>query len=100
MISLKRSMFCSRLCPMLLCLRSIALMASIVICLPYASAVEGGHLLSEDDLAFRSLIQLIAISQRNGTIYACSGAFISPTLVVTAAHCITDDKSGKLLKNF
>src|SRR3982751_1496267 len=89
-------MFCLGLARM----RLFLILTAVLLRLPPAFAVKGGHLLNENDPAFHSIVQLIAISQTNGDIYACSGTFIAQNLVATAAHCFTDDKTGRKLKHF
>lgn len=70
---------------------STALMASI---LP-ANAVYNGS----DAIGSPLLVNVIKENTDGNRYGSCSGVLIAPRVVVTAAHCVTEDVSGLLAKN-
>ena len=71
-----------------------ALIAAVVM-VPAAGAIVGGTDQTNDD--FAAPLAYIEINEPSGT-GSCSGTLISPTVVMTAAHCVYDtSKRGNLL---
>src|SRR6266404_9675802 len=71
---------------------TIAFAVIILLNASRAHAIDGGHRVSKDDPIYSSLVQVLKIQK--GSIGMCSGVFIATNLVVTAAHCVTDPKTG------
>jgi Trypsin len=76
-------------------LAALPLLVALAIGAPIASAVVGGTDKTTDD--FAAPLAFIEIADGSGTA-TCTGTLISPTVVMTAAHCIFEtSKQGNLL---
>ena len=76
------------------CLMPLAVIAALVASAVYATsanAIIGGTDQVSD--AFAAPIAYIELDGRDGT-YSCTGTLISPTVVMTAGHCVYDETDG------
>src|SRR3954467_4920921 len=73
----------------------LAGVAALAVAAP-ASAITGGSL----DGAAHPAVGLLLADRGNGPEQDCSGALVSPTVFVTAAHCTADLASNRVWVNF
>ncbi len=59
--------------------------------------IIGGQDLGQNALYNRSIV-LILNQSLIGSASVCTGTFITPTVIITAAHCVSDDKNDLLIR--
>lgn len=78
----------------------IALVHSLILLLVMSHLNSANAVYNGTDATGAANLVNIVKEESDGTRYSgCSGALLAPRVVVTAAHCVTDSKTGLLAKN-